>query len=83
MAIFRILCPQFAEPNIMPKLILYIAISLDGKIARSDGGMDWLENHPNPNGLDYGYADFLAGIGTTIMGRKTYEEILGFGIDWP
>lgn len=83
MAIFRILWPQFATPNIMPKLILYIAISLDGKIARSDGGLDWLENHPNPNGLDYGYADFVVGIGTTIMGRKTYEEILGFGVDWP
>jgi dihydrofolate reductase len=67
----------------MPKVILYIATSLDGKIARSDGSVDWLESLPNPNGLDYGYAEFLAGIGTTIMGRKTYEVVLGFGVDWP
>ena len=45
--------------------------------------MDWLENFPNPNQLDYGYADFYAGIDTVVLGRQTYETILGFGIDWP
>jgi dihydrofolate reductase len=57
--------------------------SLDGYIAREDGSVDWLENHPNPQGLDYGYADFVAGIDTVLIGRKSYEEILGFDLPWP
>lgn len=67
----------------MQRLQLYIATSLDGYIATPDGGLDWLENFPNPDQLDYGYADFYANIDTVIMGRATYEIINGFGIDWP
>ena len=67
----------------MPKTVLYIATSLDGFIARPDGNLDWLTSIPNPQTGDYGYAELLDSIGTTIMGRKTYEEIIGFGIDWP
>lgn len=67
----------------MNKTTLYIATSLDGKIARKDGSLDWLFSLPNPNQIDHGYADFLSNIGTTIMGRKTYNEIIGFGVDWP
>ncbi len=62
---------------------LYIATSLDGFIARKDGSLDWLENFPNPNQLDYGYIALLKDIDTIVMGRSTYEEILSFGIDWP
>jgi dihydrofolate reductase len=58
-------------------------MSLDGYIARQDGSIDWLTTIPNPEKGDYGYAELLDSIGTTIMGRKTYEEILGFGIEWP
>ncbi|MDD3406229.1 MAG: dihydrofolate reductase family protein [Paludibacteraceae bacterium] len=65
------------------KVILYIATSLDGFIARPDGNLDWLTSVPNPQTGDYGYADLLNSIGTTIMGRKTYNEIIGFGVDWP
>lgn len=68
----------------MTKTVLYIAASLDGFIARPDGSLDWLTSVPQPqNGADYGYSDLLNSIGTTIMGRKTYEEIIGFGIEWP
>ncbi|SOD94753.1 dihydrofolate reductase family protein [Spirosoma fluviale] len=67
----------------MRKLILYIATSLDGYIARADGRVDWLESVPNPDQLDYGYADFLATIDTTLMGNATYQTILGFGGDFP
>ena len=62
---------------------LYIATTLDGKIARKDGSLDWLFALANPNQIDHGYADFLKGIGTTIMGKNTYNEILGFGVEWP
>ncbi len=62
---------------------LYIAQSLDGFIAEEDGSIDFLESIPNPKQYDYGYGDFIAGIDVILMGRKSYEKILSFGIDWP
>jgi dihydrofolate reductase len=67
----------------MSKTTLYIATTLDGKIARKDGSLDWLFALANPNQIDHGYADFLKSIGTTIMGKNTYNEILGFDVEWP
>ncbi len=67
----------------MFKTVLYIATSLDGFIARPDGSLDWLTSVPSPDTGDYGYAAFLERIGTTIMGRLTYDEIIGFGVEWP
>lgn len=67
----------------MNRFKLYIATSLDGYIAREDGSLDWLYALPNPNQIDHGYTDFYATIDTVILGRKTYEEVLGFGVDWP
>lgn len=67
----------------MGKTILYIATTLDGKIARNDGGLDWLYALENPNQIDHGYGRLLELIGTTVMGRSTYDEILGFGVEWP
>jgi dihydrofolate reductase len=67
----------------MRKVKLYIAISLDGFIARKNGALDWLECIPNPNQLDYGYQAFYDSVDTVLMGRLTYEEILGFDVDWP
>lgn len=62
---------------------LYIAQSLDGFIADDQGGIEFLEEVPNPQQHDYGYHDFIAGIDVILMGRKSYEKILSFGIDWP
>lgn len=64
----------------MRKVRLYIATSLDGYIARTDHGLDWLpQGSPDQ---DYGYADFLAGIDILVMGRKTWEQVKSFG-EWP
>ena len=65
------------------KIISYIAMSLDGKIARLNGAVDWLDTLPNPDKLDYGYSSFIADIDITIMGNATYQEVLGFGIEFP
>jgi len=62
----------------MPKLILYIAISLDGYIAQEDGSVDWLSSFDE----DYRYENFLTTIDTIVMGRKTYKQVLSFG-KWP
>lgn len=64
------------------RIKLYIATSLDGFIAREDGSIDWLTEYENSPATDYGYSEFYASIGTVLMGRKTYEQVLGFG-DWP
>ena len=66
----------------MPRIKLYIACSLDGFIAREDGSIDWLTKYENNPETDYGYSEFYASIGTVLMGRKTYEQVLGFG-EWP
>ncbi|MDH5380896.1 MAG: dihydrofolate reductase family protein [Cyclobacteriaceae bacterium] len=67
----------------MKKLILYIASSLNGKIARLDGSVEWLENIPNPEKTDHGYFEFYKSIDTTLQGYNTYKQILDWGIDFP
>jgi len=67
----------------MTKIKLFIATTIDGFIARENGSLDWLNDIPNPEKSDYGYGEFLAEIDIIIIGRKTYEEILGFGVEWP
>ncbi len=61
---------------------VYIATSLDGFIATSDGGLDWLEESPNPEQTDYGYAEFMNSIDAIVMGRNTFEKVFTFG-EWP
>jgi dihydrofolate reductase len=58
---------------------VYIAASLDGFIATSDGGIDWLNELPNPEQSDYGYAKFNSGIDAIVMGQNTFEKVLTFG----
>jgi dihydrofolate reductase len=53
------------------KIIVYIATSADGFIARADGSVDWLER-PQPPG-DYGMGAFFKTIDTILWGRKTYD----------
>jgi dihydrofolate reductase len=47
----------------MPKIIVYIATSLDGYIAREDGSIE----------------AFYKSIDTVIMGKTTYDQVLTFG----
>lgn len=64
------------------KVVLYIAQSLDGYIARADGDIGWL-SAVEREGEDYGYSEFIESVDTVIMGRKTYEKVLSFGIKFP
>lgn len=54
------------------KIIVYIATSADGYIARADGSVDWL-NRPRPAGK-YGMGEFFRSIDTILWGRKTYGQ---------
>ncbi|MCC3275248.1 dihydrofolate reductase family protein [Arthrobacter sp. zg-Y20] len=56
----------------MPKVIYYVASSLDGFIATEDNSLDWL--------LQFGfeafqahYDRFIAGVGAVVMGGETYR----------
>ena len=70
--------PHSQNPGIaMRKIVLFIASSLDGYIARSNGEIDWLYTDQN-----YGYTKFLDSIDTVLMGRKTYEQVLTLGANW-
>ncbi|MGG4500500.1 dihydrofolate reductase family protein [Paenibacillus polymyxa] len=64
------------------KVVLYIAVSLDGYIALPDGSVDWLFDVKGDGG-DNGYADFYDTVGTILMGRLTYEEVLKLSDDFP
>lgn len=65
------------------KCSVFIATSLDGFIARKDGGIDWLMGDQlAAAGEDYGYKEFFAAIDTLVMGRNTYELALTFAA-WP
>jgi dihydrofolate reductase len=50
------------------KIIAFLATSLDGFIARPDGGVEWLFTDG-----DYGMSQFFRSIDTLLIGRKTYE----------
>lgn len=67
----------------MRKIKLYIATSIDGYIARSDGDLDWLTGFPNPEKTDYGYQTLFESIDIVIMGGRTYRDILSMDVVWP
>lgn len=58
------------------KIIVRIAASADGFIARGDGSFDWL-NRPHPKG-NYGMDTFYKTIDTILWGRKTCDMALEF-----
>lgn len=65
------------------KASVFIAISLDGFIARGNGAIDWLPmGDPDGSGEDDGFEAFMTSIDVLVMGRHTYEQVLTFG-DWP
>jgi dihydrofolate reductase len=58
---------------------VFIATSLDGYIARPDGGIDWLPEPSGSDADDHGYSAFMASVDAVVMGRNTYELVLTFG----
>ena len=58
------------------KASVFVATSLDGFIARLDGGLDWL---PADGGEPHGYDEFMATVDALVIDRKTFETVLTFG----
>ena len=67
----------------MQKNSVYIATSLDGRIADRNDGIAWLDAIPIPEGEDMGYYAFTNDIDALVMGRNTFETVLGFDVEWP
>lgn len=64
-----------------PCFSVFIATSLDGYIARADGAIDWL-SIVHPVDEAHGYQAFLASVEAIVLGRGTYDTVLGFD-QWP
>lgn len=63
-------------------VISYIAMSLDGYIARPDDDISFL-SRVEKEGEDYGYSEFMKTVDTVILGRRTYEKIKETGFGYP
>lgn len=66
----------------LPQVSVFLALSLDGFIAREDGGIDWLMKYEDPENEDYGFKAFFDSIDVLIMGRNTYDVARSFD-SWP
>lgn len=66
------------------KCSVFIATSLDGHIARTDGRIDWLDaaNKTITPGEDCGFRTFIDSVDVLVMGRSTFESVLDFP-EWP
>jgi dihydrofolate reductase len=67
-----------AELTKRRNVIVHIATSADGYIARPNGDLDWLTSRPAPKGF-YGMSAFMKSIDTMLLGRKTYDVSLRMG----
>lgn len=66
------------KPGKSRKIIVNIAMSADGYIARPNDDIDWLTSRPAPKGF-YGMGKFTQSIDTILIGRKTYDLSLQMG----
>lgn len=60
------------------KVIVHIATSADGYVARPDDDLDWLTSRPAPKGF-YGMNTFTRSVDVKVLGRKTYDMSLRLG----
>lgn len=60
----------------MRKIVLFIAMSLDGYIADSNGGVGWLGGEAEGEDDMVSYQEFIQDIDTVIMGAKTYHQLV-------
>lgn len=59
----------------MRKVILYIAMSLDGYIAKKNGGVGWLNGDGSEPDAMGSYPKFYESVDTIVMGWNTYHQI--------
>lgn len=67
---------------------VFIATSLDGRIATPAGGVEWLDVPdapvlPDGTPDDAGWHDFISGVDALVMGRGSFEKVRSFDVPWP
>lgn len=60
----------------MRKVVLFIAMSMDGYIADIDGNVDWLGGENKDEDSMSSYQEFVKEVDTVIMGYRTYHQIV-------
>lgn len=60
----------------MRKIVLFIAMSLDGYIADENGGVAWLNGQGKDEENIDTYSEFVKGIDTVVMGWNTYHQVV-------
>ena len=58
-------------------------MSLDGFIAGPNDELDWLDELDVPEGVDYGYGELMSSVDALVMGRRTFETVMGLVEKWP
>ena len=57
-----------------PRAAVFLGLSVDGRIARPDGDLEWLTSRGTAAG-DAGFTPFVESVDAVVMGRRTYEAI--------
>ena len=73
---FEMVLPFFTIIQPMRKVILYIAVSLDGYIADSEGSVEWISGQDKNVEMEDTFTPFFSGVDTVIMGKRTYDQIV-------
>ncbi|ONI43760.1 riboflavin biosynthesis protein RibD [Candidatus Epulonipiscioides gigas] len=60
----------------MSKVVLYIAMSLDGYIADKNKGVSWLSGDGSDTENTGTYSEFIETVDSIILGSKTYDQII-------
>jgi dihydrofolate reductase len=74
--------PRLSFQDFILANIVYIATSLDGYISAPNGDLGWLSSVPNPTEDDLGWSKFMDRVDAIVMGRVTFETVVGFGLGW-
>ena len=61
------------------KTSVFVGVSVDGFLARANGELDFLDAGGSE---PHGYEEFIASVDTIVIGRKTFEIVMGFDA-WP
>jgi dihydrofolate reductase len=61
---------------------VFMAMSLDGFVARKDNNLDWLMKY-DTEGENTGYDGFVENIDVIVMGSGSFKNVLSFGGEWP
>jgi dihydrofolate reductase len=68
------------------KILVYCGVSLDGFIAGVGDDLSWLDDTDSDPAVEPGtveYSAFMEQIGALLMGRRTYDMVMGFDVAWP